>query len=69
MSIANDIRYIATFTDEELLAAYRNILQAQPQEPHYRRARLAILELLEARGRALDRKTAELKRKYNEAHK
>jgi hypothetical protein len=36
--------------DEELLAAYQEILKATPQLPHYRRARLAILDILEARG-------------------
>ena len=36
--------------DEELLTAYQEILKAKPQLPHFRRARLAILDLLEARG-------------------
>ena len=47
--------------DEELLTAYQEILRAKPQLPHFRRARLAILDLLEARGREADALVARLK--------
>jgi hypothetical protein len=45
---------IEKFSDEELLAAYQQVLQARPQLPHYRRARLALIDEMEARGRKQD---------------
>ena len=58
---ARAINGINQFTDEQLLSAYNNLLKAKPQLPHLRRARLCILDLLEARGRARDAFVASLK--------
>ena len=52
---------LAKFTTEQLHAAYKNINAKRPQEPHYKRAALAILEEIEARGAAVDRYVAKLK--------
>lgn len=49
------------FTDEQLVASYKSILAAKPHLPHFRRARLVILDLLEARGREADALVARLK--------
>lgn len=49
------------FSDDELNAAYRQILLAKPQLPHYRRARLVIWDLLEERGRQQDAIVAQIR--------
>jgi hypothetical protein len=45
---------IKNFTDEDLRAAYNQLMQAKPQLPHYRRARLALIDEMERRGEAQD---------------
>ena len=45
---------ISEFSDEELRAAYNHVLQARPQLPHYRRARLELLDEMERRGEQQD---------------
>ena len=50
-------------SDEQLIAAYKEILATEPQLPIYRRTRMVILDLLEERGRAQDRLVASLKAK------
>ena len=54
-------RGLVKFTTEQLHAGYRQILEAKPQLEHYRAARVAILEEIEKRGRAVDRYVAKLK--------
>ena len=63
MNIArkNAIKGLAQFSTEQLHAAYQNIKAKNPPEEHYRRSALAILEEIEARGRAVDRFVARLK--------
>ena len=48
--------------DEQLAAAYQEILHAKPQLPHYRRARMAILDLIEFRRVAVARLQAQYRK-------
>jgi len=50
---------IRSFKDQELQWAYDEMVRKKPQLPEYRRARLAILDLLEERGEAQDKLAAD----------
>jgi len=59
---------IRAFKDQELQWAYDELVRKQPQLPEYRRARLAILDLLEERGRERDAETARTIKEYERCH-
>jgi len=55
------VKRLANLTTEQLNAMYKQILNAQPQQPHFRAARMAILDEIEQRGRAVDEYVAKLR--------
>ena len=61
MNIEEAMKGLAKFPTEQLYTAYKRLKAKQPQLPEYRRAALAVLEEIEARGRAEDKFVAGLR--------